>query len=197
MSLLLILIVADAFSFLWKMQISVFWSLILSPDFFNQHETATILRFVSSRAMLRNVFSVPRCYRPGNPGPRLGTFQILIGIVNLNRAPLKPFLFPFGFPTFSNFTELLGFSEFLNFFWVFQTFIFSKFSGLLGEEVGPEFFTSNTGCSGTVAEWVRASALLHSEWMVPSLNPGEGRIYFFLVGNGVLNCWQKKNLVSS
>ena len=140
MSLLLILIVADAFSFLWKMQISVFWSLILSPDFFNQHETATILRFVSSRAMLRNVFSVPRCYRPGNPGPRLGTFQILIGIVNLNRAPLKPFLFPFGFPTFSNFTELLGFSEFLNFFLSFSDFHFFKIFRLIRWRCWPWVF---------------------------------------------------------
>ena len=28
--------------------------------------------------------------------------------------------------------------------------------------------------TGTVAEWVRASALSHSEWMVPISNPGEG-----------------------
>ena len=31
---------------------------------------------------------------------------------------------------------------------------------------------------GTGAEWVRASILLHSEWMVPSLNPCEGKMFF-------------------
>ena len=35
------------------------------------------------------------------------------------------------------------------------------------------------GDSGTVAEWVRASALSHSEWMVPSSNPGEYINYFY------------------
>ena len=33
--------------------------------------------------------------------------------------------------------------------------------------------------SGTVAEWVRASVLSQSEWIVPSLNPGKGRNYFY------------------
>ena len=42
--------------------------------------------------------------------------------------------------------------------------------------------------SGTVAGWVRGSAFYHSEWMVPSSNPGEGRIYFYSwVGDGVLS----------
>ena len=33
--------------------------------------------------------------------------------------------------------------------------------------------------SGTLAKWVRASALSHSEWMVQSSNPDEGRNYFY------------------
>ena len=42
--------------------------------------------------------------------------------------------------------------------------------------------------SGTIAEWVRASALSHSEWMVPSSNPGKGRNYFYSrVGDGGLS----------
>ena len=42
--------------------------------------------------------------------------------------------------------------------------------------------------SGTIAEWVRASALCYSEWMVSSLNPGEGINYFSSrVGDGVLS----------
>ena len=32
--------------------------------------------------------------------------------------------------------------------------------------------------SGTIAEWVRVSALSHSDWMVPSSNPSESRHYF-------------------
>ena len=31
--------------------------------------------------------------------------------------------------------------------------------------------------SSTIADWVRASALSHSEWMVLSSNPGEERNY--------------------
>ena len=39
--------------------------------------------------------------------------------------------------------------------------------------------------SGTITEWVRASALSHSEWMVPRSKPGKGRNYFCSrVGNG-------------
>ena len=33
--------------------------------------------------------------------------------------------------------------------------------------------------SGAIAEWVRASALSHSEWMVLSSNPGEDKNYFY------------------
>ena len=39
-----------------------------------------------------------------------------------------------------------------------------------------------------MAEWVRASALSHSEWMVLSSNPGKGRNYVYSrVGDGGLN----------
>ena len=39
-----------------------------------------------------------------------------------------------------------------------------------------------------LAEWVRVSALSHSEWMVPSSNPSEGRNYFYSpVGDGGLS----------
>ena len=42
--------------------------------------------------------------------------------------------------------------------------------------------------SGTIAEWVRVSALSHSEWLVPISNSGEGRNYFYsLVGDGGLS----------
>ena len=42
--------------------------------------------------------------------------------------------------------------------------------------------------SGTVAEWVSASALSHFEWMVPSSNSGNGINYFYsLVGDGGLS----------
>ena len=38
------------------------------------------------------------------------------------------------------------------------------------------------------ADLVRAPALSHSEWMVPSSNPGEGRNYFYSrVGDGGLS----------
>ena len=40
---------------------------------------------------------------------------------------------------------------------------------------------------GTVAEWVRASALSHSEWMVLSSNPGEGRNFSLLFELGMVN----------
>ena len=41
--------------------------------------------------------------------------------------------------------------------------------------------------SGTVAELVRVFALFHSEWKVPSLNPGESRNYIYSqVGDGGL-----------
>ena len=33
--------------------------------------------------------------------------------------------------------------------------------------------------SDTIAEWVRASALSHSSWMVPSSNLGGGISYFY------------------
>ena len=39
-----------------------------------------------------------------------------------------------------------------------------------------------------MAEWVRASAIPHSEWMVPSSNSGEGKHYFYSqVGDGGLS----------
>ena len=42
--------------------------------------------------------------------------------------------------------------------------------------------------SDTIAEWVTASALSHSEWMVPSSNPWGGRSYFYSqVGDGGLS----------
>ena len=40
-------------------------------------------------------------------------------------------------------------------------------------------FTQDFTISGTVAEWVRASALSHSEWMVQCSSPGEGRNYYY------------------
>ena len=39
-----------------------------------------------------------------------------------------------------------------------------------------------------VAEWVRASALSHTEWMIQSPNPSKSRNYFYSqVGDGGLN----------
>ena len=38
--------------------------------------------------------------------------------------------------------------------------------------------------AGTIAEWVRASALSHSEWMVQSSNPSGSRIIYLYIRAG-------------
>ena len=39
------------------------------------------------------------------------------------------------------------------------------------------FQFSNKDEASTVAEWVRVSAITHSEWMVPRLNPASAKMY--------------------
>ena len=58
----------------------------------------------------------------------------------------------------------------------------------------------NYNKAGTIAEWVRASVLSHSEWMVLSSNPGGGRIIYLFhsrVGDGELSITRIDGYVTS